>query len=314
MKPILFVLASLLISPLSFAQTDLENAQTFQKVILINTAPGGMDENRLHAKGKPAEVIKKSVPALNSSLLAARLKLAQDLADHRKGDASIPNRLKEVADYNAVIDALAPKSVVYDDDNTFGSFGESLPILSPDVVSAGRIETTPFDFTEGFQVQCKEDWYSGITVHRHRKTGEVLWFKASRSSIAVVAEDYDGNPITKVNYYGAITSIWDPVTDRWKVYEEKGRYSNAAVYNPTTEKVEYVKSEQDQGIGGVFHPITGQVEWETAYETGIAGWYDPGKKRVFWKKNSHGGVACIWRDENGQYHTSTGYPVSFPRR
>ena len=45
------------------------------------------------------------------------------------------------------------------------------------------------------------------------------------------------------------------------------------------------------GIAGVFNPTTGQVEWKEAFQTGIAGVFNPTTGQVEWKEAFKTGIS-----------------------
>ncbi len=291
----------------AFADSGEERIKALSEQVFESTSGGNFRSSRRHATGEKAKTVKETLPTLNNEVILVRHNLSRELMIHRLGGETPSNLYSRINDFNSLFRKLDSSNIVYDEDNTFGSFGGSTPALNAGVKSLGEIELTRFDFTTGFQAECKDAYKAGVIVFRNTKTGEIHWSQSYKSGLAVVGEAADGSAITKESYQTGLTSDFNPTTERWEYFEGNYLHANAAVYNPATQQVEVQESGYKSGIGGVFNPLTRLVEWKSSYRNGVAGYFDPTQGKVIWVESYKSGVACIWRDSNGQYHTSSSF-------
>ncbi|MCC6747152.1 MAG: hypothetical protein IT371_05795 [Deltaproteobacteria bacterium] len=251
----------------------------------------------------------------------ARLREAQSLVrpvvvSHRRNPGA-PAELdrSDVEAYNAAVAEAEGLTLVYNGAHFLAGLFRGVSARAADVLP---VELSAFDFVAGFAHECRVLKEHGLLAFRNAQTGEITWPSAPKSSVAVTGVNADGSPIVRSREHHGLSSALDPATGAWEVHEGKLRSSSASVYDPVERKVLHSDSGMHAGIGGVFNPATGKVEWRSASDAGFAGYYDPTQGAVQWKSEVNSGVACIWRID-GQYFTSHGaygfedttyYPVS----
>ncbi|MBM3463479.1 MAG: hypothetical protein FJX76_15370 [Armatimonadetes bacterium] len=102
----------------------------------------------------------------------------------------------------------------------------------------------------------------------------------------------------------ALLQTADPALRR----ESKSAYQRGqgGVYNPMSGEIQW-HSAYARGVGGAYNPNTGEVEWKSAYSRGVAGVYNPVTGEVQWQQHYDRGVAGVFNPLRGDVEWKISY-------
>ena len=277
--------------------------------ILEQSTPGKINSRRKHVLADQTDLVKQLHLSFNESMKRLGQELSSAVAEQKRMDSHIlkshfQRYYEVIAAFNSLVKESREIYIVYDRDNFLGRYGSSVALLD---TKTEEVELDQFDFTVGFAFECQQQYASGFAVYRNPITGNIHWISGYKSGVAIIGVKEDGSALSESSYKTGLSSAFNPIVNQWEKASGSYKVPTASVFNPDTKMVEHQSGGYKTGIGGVYNPLTRKVQWNKQYSSGVAGYFDLNENKVKWVIGYKSGVACIWRDNDGNFFTSSSF-------